>query len=512
MEDRIKNIFFKDMSADCKRENLHSEQRHKGFIETRLNYIRKNSNEDEEIMKVDTDLNKLNIDVVQTALSFLSQKHMLHDKNMTRYYLKQLRRELSKLDITNEILLQVFQNGNILLILINFLFDFKNSEIQLETLWILNNLCILCQNHGIQFKDYFYQIHSFLTDFMLMSEKNFSNIGVKNLILEKFFSLIGNIVTTDEGIYHHYLTFNILYHLISNLNSSVRSFRAICLWTLNNILSATYYYNDDNFPKHQECRKIIGQGVGDNRNTLIYIKSLFNRIDPSKNFTECYEFLWFLNYFINLSNSAAVFQLFIAKVDEKVTDNKNFKILLNLLMIDKLHQPVIRILGDLLAIDDGGYENGFKSDIALQILSNSDIICFLSTVLRNNNESFELNYLKKDILWLIKNLLSFDVKNVSSYFYNIIVNFVLSSYSFPTSELKNALIIIYNYLHITGYEDLLKNTKLISFVFNIVENNGVKEDICLRLILTDIITSFIKLKGLNLPMIIELEYKTINNK
>jgi hypothetical protein len=506
MEERIKNKFNRDLYSGNRKEVFSfSQNKHKGWVEEKINAKRKHLEEDEEIMKVDCDMNRLNIDVVQSALVYINMKNY-GDKNLLKSHLKALRRELSKVNITKELLLQIFRGGNFLISLINFLFDFKNSEVQLETLWILNNLCIHCQEVG--FKEYFFQIHSFLTDFMLLSEKNFSNNGVKNLILEKFFSLIGNLILNDENVFHHYLSFNILYFLISNLNSSVRSFRAICLWTLNNILTDEHYYSNNYIAKSEENKKIIFENIANNKTTLSYLKNLFVRLDPCKNFEESYEFLWFLNYFVKFSFSDFCVFLF-TNTNEKITETKNFKILINLLFVDKLQEPVIRILGNLL-VHDGDYVSQYKSDIALALLRNNDFVYFISNILKN----LEFEYIVRDALWLIKNLLFYDGAAVVNTFFSSVGKRLLSITNYNNNDeiLKNSLIIIYHYYQINGYQDLLSNIPLLGLIFNIFEYDVVRNDICIRLILLELAVNASKLKGNNGSVTVQrVEYSALNN-
>src|SRR5690606_38703669 len=143
-------------------------------------------NTTEEETDIQMTVTYVNMDVMRECLSYFYEKNYT-DKMRLKHYLKSFRKELSKNQMNPEILSQIFSgssniyiNNNtnvtssqeILMILVEFLFNFKNSEVQLEAIWILNNLCIF--SHTFKFQNQFYQIHQILIKF-LQNENNFSN-------------------------------------------------------------------------------------------------------------------------------------------------------------------------------------------------------------------------------------------------------------------------------------------------------------------------------------------------
>jgi len=528
MEQRIKNSFSRQRERFAlKHFEDNFNIRHHSWVEHRIddkrnyevdvvnsdNYLlQKNSRGDIEDlnsqvshMKVDS-TNTINLQNIHNFLSYIRQ-NTLTDKSKTKFHLKFLRKEISKdclhVDVLN--LLLNFEK-NILLILADFLFDFKNSEIQIETIWILNNLCIFCHRYG--FKDHFYQIHKILVSFML-SDNLFSNAGVKNLILEKFFSLVGNLLLYEENVYHFYIENNILAYLIKNLNSSVRSMRAVCLRNINVIITAIKNCSDSNI-SFQNSKNLIGNILFNNKEIIYYLKFLFGRIDPTKNFDECYEFLWLMNY-IQIENSDLFSSFFLRDgVDSCVI---NLRKILDLLIIGNLHQPIIRILGNLLSTNYNTYF--FSSEIAQMVFLDKNVMIFLASILKNNsinNNSkyfiqslFKSNnddccYLLKDVVWFIKNLIHYD-KNcfIQNYFAYDMVN-LLSNLKNLTIEqnvsediIKNILIVLYLIfvsMEIT-YSD--ENFKVYSYFIDWIYKS-VDYLFAFKLITLDLIINFIVLK------------------
>ena len=136
------------------------------------------------------------------------------------------------------------------------------------------------------------QIHFFTIGEILMQffqmEKQFSNNGVKNLIYEKVFCLIGNLVFIDEKTLTFYLQNNILVYLFQNMNSSVSSLRCVCLCTLNKILTS--------ISKNHNLNNYISIYI--DKNAISYYKFILTRVDGKNHLEEVYEFYTLINSII----------------------------------------------------------------------------------------------------------------------------------------------------------------------------------------------------------------------
>lgn len=488
MEERIREGFTREMrNLSIRTSQENSRKRRSNWIDDKLDNMRNYTNYDEEFqstedksfstlnnftgseksekgdspstgMKIEenSNLSPLNVDIVNQCLQYFynSNKCYISDKIKLKQCLKLMRKEFCKNTIIFEDFKNILNYGNfghignndnignasnisLLSILTEFLFDFKNSEIQLEALWILNNLCSYCKR--FKFDHHFVEIHKILVNFM-QSENNFSNSGVKNLIFEKFFCLVGNLILNEQEVLEFYLANNILYFLIKNLNCSVRSLRGVLLMCINNIIQTFNKARDSNkFTQNfYESKNIIYSSLFDNKEIAYYLKFIFSRIEPTKNFEETYEFLWLLNYFTQ-ENFEIFLNLFTSK--EGKLNQDNIKKIIYLIFCEKLFTPSIRILGSLISLSSSSPHseinsvntcssfNPYVNEILQIIFSENNLFSFLAQFLQNNfGGIFSINYfnerseeyenydeffsIAKEILWFIQKLCYYNTEFV----------------------------------------------------------------------------------------------------
>ena len=95
----------------------------------------------------------VDVNLIVGALNYLSmaQSEMKPDKASILKNLKIIRKELTKQEVTKEIIDTLIKTfPGIIVMLSVHLLDFKNSEIQFETIWILNNFSIYCYKYNMQ--------------------------------------------------------------------------------------------------------------------------------------------------------------------------------------------------------------------------------------------------------------------------------------------------------------------------------------------------------------------------
>ena len=125
---------------------------------------------------------KINFELLKESYYYIISKQMIEDKNKTKHYLKVFRREITKISISTDVINSLIHNKKEFFEVLSLnLFDFKNSEIQLESLWIMNNLSTM-QNESI--RNELINISTYLIQF-LNEGKNINNSGAKNMVLEK---------------------------------------------------------------------------------------------------------------------------------------------------------------------------------------------------------------------------------------------------------------------------------------------------------------------------------------
>jgi hypothetical protein len=491
MEERIKNLFNNELRNDFMKNSERSHlKRHTNWVQNKI-YDRRNFLEEDTTatnisndfsMMIDEQHLIMDTSLIEDCVCFFKLNSDFSDKTLLKNFLKKFRKELVKTPLDSKYLEKILFTHTILIEnLTNFLFDFKNSEIQLEILSIFNMLFTICQKFS--YENYFMELHKILCHFM-HSESNFSNNGVKNLIFEKFFSLVSNLIIYEPKVYSFYLENNILVYLVKHINSSVRSLRYVCLLAINNIITM----KNSQF-SHQN--NMIDNTLYFNRDIVYYYKFLLNRIDPSKNFPECYEFLWLM---VNVSKeNFEVFFLVIFKDDKQLYEN--VKKLIGLAFYEKLHQPVIRIMANLISVN-----NNYNLKIVELMLIDQNFLFLLSNLIQYNNDISLIN----DIIWLIKSLsYSNPVKIRESNLLNILFmlanNYNLSKTFLDEICLKN-LITIFYYLFSEDCFTIFFTDKVPetfrSILFEFLKcfiSNNVNYNFALKLIILEFLFIFYKI-------------------
>ncbi len=490
MEERINANFSREMkNLSLKNSEQNFSKRHNRWVNKKIDERRQNIIDNLNTSDSDINIpdNSINITDINQCLNFFNQSvdnnNLVKDKNKTKSVLKILRRELCKDDFINADILNVILSNQMLCKSIaELLFDFKNSEIQLEILWILNNLCIYC--YKFNFQSQFFEIHQLLIKFM-HSESNFSNMGVRSLILQKFFSLIGNLILYEENVLNIYLSNNILIYLMKNLNSSVRSLRSVCLWTINNIIKAVNKcvnsISIDDSNNNNNCsiintitntNSLINQTLYNNKDFVYYIKFLFSRIEPYKNFDESYEFLYLLSY---SSNSEMTMSTLLSNEDY-------LQKLLNLAVIDKLHQPAIRVLGNLISILISG---NISSSLNILISNEKSFICFIQNYINLNNKYLLTSqndyYLFNDIIWFLNNLSCIDVKLVENNFYSHLITLLEAFTQYGGSNSQGKMFLSY-----LDTKEIVKNILITLYRINSQNDIGVSESKVISILISNI--------------------------
>ena len=102
--------------------------------------------QDQDIQMKD---DQINLNLLHTNINLLNNAQNI-DKLSILSYLKTIRKELSKNKITKPIIESILNfHLDIINLFSKHLLDFKNSEIQLETIWILNNLSIYFYKYSL---------------------------------------------------------------------------------------------------------------------------------------------------------------------------------------------------------------------------------------------------------------------------------------------------------------------------------------------------------------------------
>ena len=408
------------------------------------------------------------------SLNFLFNYNNQKNKPLITNQLKILRKEFCK-NIPEEIIKEIFKIFPDLIGGFNeFLFDFKNSEIQFESLWILNNLSVYLFN--LKDENKFYNISNMLIN-LLKNENNFTNSGVRNLIFEKVFKFMRNLIFLNNNTLKFFLENNILYYLFECLNSSVKSLRIVCLATLNKILLKLLKMNDIN---ENEKNKYLS--IYFSKNSLYNYKFIFNRIEGKFNklniFDEIYEIYWLINELLKIDNTIINF-LFFSEQNNIILEK--FNNLLSITLVEKIFQPCLRLINNIIVLCG---DKILKKNLINLFFKKEIILSNLNNILINNKE-FNDESILKDILLLIFNLSCFEPKETKEIFFNNIIDLILNK-NF-NNDLENLKILIYIYYRIyvfDNHEFNINDKSVINIFYLYFQFNQI--DLGINLILLDI--------------------------
>ena len=473
MEERFKNSYDlsqRKMEIDDENYKRHKKNTNNKILKYRNNQCEINSNNDKDVSMTNS---IVDVNLLLSSLNYLlSTNNNKNDKFLILKYLKNVRKELAKQEIYKEvinIIIQKFQN--IIEIFSMFILDFKNSEIQFETIWILNNLSIYCYKYNLEL--HFFQIAQILIQ-ILQFEKNFSNNGVKNLIFEKLFCFIGNLVFMDEKTLMFFLDNNIISYLFQNLNSSVCSLRCVCLCSLNKIYSEII--------KKQNFQKFITLYI--DKNAMFYYKFILSRLEIKRNFDEIYEFYWLINSIIKTHPEIATYLFFVDHEKEII---KKFNNLVSITLVNILIQPCIRLISNLLVLSNNQI---IRDNLCQALLSNVPLVSFISNLLISPINKNEMS-IYKDVLLLLFNLSCFVPAQIKQIFYDSIITMLSNNGNFQDLEIfKLSLNIFYRIFIENGkiFDD--KNKIIIQILLSQLQYHI--NDINILLIITDLLYLFVK--------------------
>jgi len=395
--------------------------------------------------------NQTDKNLIIDSLKFLLNYNNQKNKPLIINQLKILRKEFCK-NISEDIVKEIFKIfPNLIGGFNEFLFDFKNSEIQFESIWILNNLSVYLFNLKDESK--FYNISNMLIN-LLKNENNFTNSGVRNLIFEKVFKFMRNLIFLNDNTLKFFLENNILNYLFECLSSSVKSLRIVCLATLNKILIKILKMDDET-----EKKKYLSFYFS--KNSLYNYKFILNRIEGKFNklniFDEIYEIYWLINELLKIDNSIIHF-LFFSEQNNIILEK--FNNLLSITLVEKIFQPCLRLINNIIVLCN---DQNLKENL-INILFNKEIILTnLNNILIN--KEFNDDSILKDILLLIFNLSCFKPKEIKEIFFNNIINLTLNKNFNNDLEILKILIYIYYRIYVFDNHKFNINDKNIINIF-----------------------------------------------
>lgn len=449
-------------------------------------------------------------------LNTINKAEINSSKNSLFEYLKQIRKELSKENISLVEVKTIFENEkthNFIDLIINQLLSSNDPYIELELLWILNNLIYLIAKFNLSFD--ITKVSEYLLKYLISLQKSQKNEGVKYTLEEKILRIFGNIIYLNNNIIDILINNQLINFIIDSLISPVSSFRTTCLWLLNKFLIIL---------KKLDGNKNNYINYFTNKQAISNYKFIFNRIVNQKNFDEIGELFWLLNELAKYDSSILV-PIFFTDINNINNNNfnnnnlsyinkdfaiKNFEFVLDNCLTVNLLQACFRLISNLLVVCHYNVNNEDLLKTFIETLfEKQTVLWFIKDVLNSPKNKYETP-LVKDILLLIFNLsFLFQVKS-SVLFRSGIVNLISNKdYQNDTEIIKLLFFIYYRMLLSNSYFFEQNEEKVIKAC--LIVKDRFKNDSSILIIFIDILYFYLKASNIQIGNDVENELNLMVN-
>ena len=446
-------------------------------------------------------------------------------KSLLLNLLIQIRKELSKENISLIQAKNIFDSPNTKIfseLLINPMNDTCDPFIQLESLWIINNLMFLVA----KFKDLIsfdvFGLTKMLIEYLINIYKNQKNDGVKYTLEEKILRIFGNLLFINNNILKLFIDYEIISFIIGSLNSPIPSFRNVCLWIMNKILLIMKKTGNNN---------IIS--LFTSKIAMSNYKFIISRILNQNSLDEISELFWIFNelvkydstilipiFFTDINNFYYIIIIFKQKINyttnncfmnlnKEYTINK-FQFILDNCFTNKLLQSSIRLISNLLVVCYKDIKDeDLLSKLVQNLFSKQNIFQLLNNFMNSSKDKFDISFVE-DILLLIFNLINISPNNTISFFKNGISKLINNQEYINNKKIMKLLLFI--------YYKIMKNN---SFYFEpndeiVVKSclfilEGFKDDNDILYILIDIFYFYLKACNYTIDENVENDLKIMIN-
>ena len=449
-------------------------------------------------------------------LNTINKAEINSSKNSLFEYLKQIRKELSKENISLVEVKTIFENEkthNFIDLIINQLLSSNDPYIELELLWILNNLIYLIAKFNLSFD--VTKVSEYLLKYLISLQKSQKNEGVKYTLEEKILRIFGNIIYLNNNIIDILINNQLINFIIDSLISPVSSFRTTCLWLLNKFLIIL---------KKLDGNKNNYINYFTNKQAISNYKFIFNRIVNQKNFDEIGELFWLLNELAKYDSSILVPIFFtdINNINNNNFNNNNlsyinkdlaikiFEFVLDNCLTVNLLQACFRLISNLLVVCHYNVNNEDLLKTLIETLfEKQTVLWFIKDVLNSPKNKYETPLIK-DILLLIFNLsFLFQVKS-SVLFRSGIVNLISNKDYQNDTEIIRLLYFIYYKMLLNNSYFFEKNEDKVIKTCLIVKDR-FKNDSSILIIFIDILYFYLKASNIQIGNDVENELNLMVN-
>ena len=432
-------------------------------------------------------------------------------KSLLLNLLIQIRKELSKENISLIQAKNIFDSPNTKIfseLLINPMNDTCDPFIQLESLWIINNLMFLVA----KFKDLIsfdvFGLTKMLIEYLINIYKNQKNDGVKYTLEEKILRIFGNLLFINNNILKLFIDYEIISFIIESLNSPIPSFRNVCLWIMNKILLIMKKTGNNNIISLFTSKIAISN-----------YKFIISRIQNQNSLDEISELFWIFNELVKYDSTILIPIFFtdinyttnncFMNLNKEYTINK-FQFVLDNCFTNKLLQSSIRLISNLLVVCYKDIKDeDLLSKLVQNLFSKQSIFQLLNNFMNSSKDKFDISFVE-DILLLIFNLINISPNNTISFFKNGISKLINNQEYINNKKIMKLLLFI--------YYKIMKNN---SFYFEpndeiVVKSclfilEGFKDDNDILYILIDIFYFYLKACNYTIDENVENDLKIMIN-
>lgn len=405
-------------------------------------------------------------------------------KNKLLKNLKKIRIFLNKESIPEKDILQ----NNVQSFIESLIGSFnQNSDyfIQLESLWIINNLIYFMSKYNENAIDT-NKIANLLMEYLIIILKG--NEKVKYSILEIIYRIFGNLIHINNNIIGILIKNNVISFIVEQLNNPVLSFRITCLWLLNKLLIILGRINStDNI------------NILLSRNAILNYKFILSRIKNNVIFDEISEFYWLITELSKYNPKILIPIFFSQNIQHNISSESAnieypveiFSFILDNSLTNKLSQISIRLISDLLAVCDSEIKNeNLLTKFIENFFEKKSIILYINDVLNSPKNKYDIS-LVKDVILLIFNLLCIAPIKASIFFKKGIVNLISDrDYHTNVEMMKLLFLTFYRILISNSFSFEPNDEKVIKTCLVIIKR--FKDDKEVLILFIDILYCYLK--------------------
>lgn len=429
--------------------------------------------------------------------------------------LKQIRKELIKENISMVEAKNIIKDKTQNFIIGLLSKDTFDPYIQLESLWIINNLMFLVAKYNNCYSFDVKNISNYLIQYLINIYKTQKNEGVKYTLEEKILRIFGNIIHINNRVIELLINNQIITFIIDSLNSPVPSLRTTCLWLINKIIL--------NLRKLESTNYI---NMFTTKNAISNYKFILTRLENLHSFDEIGELFWLFNELVKYEPSILISIFFSDVIDNNNLDSnnngnnlfyfnkdftlKNFEFILNNCLTMKMFQTSFRLISNLLIVCLNHIKNEELLIKLIEILfQKQGILRFINDVLNSPKNKYDIS-LVKDILLLIFNLICLSPTKSCVLFKNGIVNLIDNKDYQNDNEIMKLLFYIYYRILISKFFLFEPNDeKVIKIILVVMER--FLDDVSIIIIFFDIFYFYLKASHTKISEDLEKEIQSIVN-